>query len=136
MQVEPKPGWRKHHTPVPNLNVMSCCGRDALLHSQSVSKALLSCWFNSLCTFSFILRRELGLLKELWDMITMVESRMAAWRTTPWREIHVENMEQECKHFSKDIRSLDKEVRGGRAEDGVDAYLTHLTGRKDKAGKG
>lgn len=52
----------------------------------------------------------MGLLKELWDMITVVESSMAAWRTTPWREIHVEDMELECKRFSKDIRGLDKEV--------------------------
>lgn len=44
-------------------------------------------------------------------MITMVESSMAAWRTTPWREINVEDMELECKRFSKDIRGLDKEVR-------------------------
>ncbi len=57
------------------------------------------------------LRREVGLLKELWDMITVVESSMAAWRTTAWREIHVEDMELECKRFSKDIRGLDKEVR-------------------------
>ena len=56
------------------------------------------------------LRREVGLLKELWDMITVVESCMAAWRMTPWREIHVEDMELECKRFSKDIRGLDKEV--------------------------
>ena len=52
----------------------------------------------------------MGLLKELWDMITVVESCMAAWRMTPWREIHVEDMELECKRFSKDIRGLDKEV--------------------------
>lgn len=57
-------------------------------------------------------RREVGLLKELWDMITVVEANMAAWRTTPWREIQVEDLELECKRLSKDIRSLDKEVRG------------------------
>lgn len=44
-------------------------------------------------------------------MITVVEASMAAWRTTRWREIHVEDMELECKRFSKDIRGLDKEVR-------------------------
>lgn len=59
----------------------------------------------------------MGLLKELWDMITVVESSMAAWRTTPWRDIHVEEMELECKRFSKDIRALDKEVREGREEE-------------------
>lgn len=53
----------------------------------------------------------MGLLKELWDMIGVVEACMATWRTTRWREINVEDMELECKRFSKDIRGLDKEVR-------------------------
>lgn len=53
----------------------------------------------------------MGLLKELWDMITVVESSMAEWKTTPWGDIHVEDMEVECKRFSKDIRGMDKEVR-------------------------
>lgn len=55
-------------------------------------------------------------MKELWDMITLVESSMAAWRTTPWREINVEDMEHECKRFSKDIRGLDKEVRSSLSQ--------------------
>lgn len=54
----------------------------------------------------------MGLLKELWDMIAVVDSTMVAWRTTPWRDINVEDMELECKRFNKDIRALDKEVRG------------------------
>uniref|UniRef100_A0A4W6G4C0 Dynein axonemal heavy chain 17 n=1 Tax=Lates calcarifer TaxID=8187 RepID=A0A4W6G4C0_LATCA len=68
------------------------------------------------------LKREVCLLKELWDMITVVESSMASWRTTPWREIHVEDMELECKRFSKDIRALDKEVWGENEEDTWEAY--------------
>uniref|UniRef100_A0A3Q3NPA1 Dynein heavy chain 9, axonemal-like n=1 Tax=Labrus bergylta TaxID=56723 RepID=A0A3Q3NPA1_9LABR len=71
-------------------------------------------------------RREVGLLKELWDMITVVESCMAAWRTTPWREIHVEDMELECKRFSKDIRGLDKEVRAWDAFTGLDSRVKNL----------
>lgn len=66
---------------------------------------------STLCSVSFS-RHEVVLLKELWDMITMVESTMTAWRTTSWREINVEDMELECKRFSKEIRILDKEVRG------------------------
>ncbi|XP_044194722.1 dynein heavy chain 9, axonemal isoform X6 [Thunnus albacares] len=71
-------------------------------------------------------RREVGLLKELWDMITVVESSMAAWKTTPWREIHVEGMELECKRFSKDIRGLDKEVRAWEAFTGLDSRVKNL----------
>lgn len=43
-------------------------------------------------------------------MITMVESSIAEWSTTPWREINVEDMELHCKQFAKDIKVLDKEV--------------------------
>ncbi|XP_061561508.1 dynein heavy chain 9, axonemal isoform X3 [Phycodurus eques] len=71
-------------------------------------------------------RREVGLLKELWDMITVVESSIAAWKMTPWREIHVEDMELECKHFSKDIRGLDKEVRAWEAFRGLDNRVKNL----------
>lgn len=47
-------------------------------------------------------------------MITMVESSMAAWSTTPWRKINVEDIELQCKGFAKDIRVLDKEVKEER----------------------
>ncbi|XP_077407169.1 dynein axonemal heavy chain 9 isoform X2 [Vanacampus margaritifer] len=71
-------------------------------------------------------RREVGLLKELWDMITVVESSMAEWKMTPWREIHVEDMELECKRFSKDIRGLDKEMRAWEAFTGLDSRVKNL----------
>ncbi|XP_030610318.1 dynein axonemal heavy chain 9 isoform X3 [Archocentrus centrarchus] len=71
-------------------------------------------------------RREVVLLKELWDMITMVESSMTAWRTTSWREINVEDMELECKRFSKEIRLLDKEVRVWEAFTGLDSRVKNL----------
>lgn len=48
-------------------------------------------------------------------MITMVESSIAAWSTTPWREINVEDMELHCKQFAKDIKVLDKEVSEERS---------------------
>ncbi|XP_028263973.1 dynein axonemal heavy chain 9 isoform X2 [Parambassis ranga] len=71
-------------------------------------------------------RREVGLLKELWDMINVVESSMAAWKTTKWREIQVEDMELECKRFSKEIRGQDKEVRAWDAFTGLDSRVKNL----------
>ncbi|XP_029978186.1 dynein axonemal heavy chain 9 [Sphaeramia orbicularis] len=71
-------------------------------------------------------RRETVLLKELWAMIDVVCSSMAAWETTPWREIHVEDMELECKRFSKEIRGLDKEVRAWNAFTGLDSKVKNL----------
>ena len=46
-------------------------------------------------------RREVGMLKNLWDMVTLVQSSFSAWNTTLWRDINVENMEIDCKKFVK-----------------------------------
>lgn len=86
------------------------------MHSQYLKSFTFRAGFTHYVHSPASPRREVGLLKELWDMITMVESSMAAWRTTPWREINVEDMELECKRFSKEIRGLDKEVRGQSGE--------------------
>ena len=46
-------------------------------------------------------RREIGLLKGLWDMILIIQSSFADWNTTLWKDINVENMEMDCKRFVK-----------------------------------
>ncbi|KAL0984038.1 hypothetical protein UPYG_G00136240 [Umbra pygmaea] len=71
-------------------------------------------------------RREVGLLKQLWDMIGRVDSSISAWTTTLWENINVEEMELECKRFSKDIRALDKEVRSWDAFLGLDGRVKNL----------
>lgn len=71
-------------------------------------------------------QKEVRLLKELWDMITLVTSSMDDWQTTKWREINVENMDLECKKFAKDIRSLDKEMRAWDAFTGLDNQVKNI----------
>ncbi|KAF6202116.1 hypothetical protein GE061_004514 [Apolygus lucorum] len=56
-------------------------------------------------------RRELKMLKQLWDYVYIVQTSIEDWKTTPWREVDVENMDIECKKFAKDIRALDKEMK-------------------------
>ncbi|XP_062567134.1 dynein beta chain, ciliary-like [Saccostrea cucullata] len=56
-------------------------------------------------------RKEIKLLKTLWDYIIMVQSSIDDWKTTFWKEINVEQMDMDCKKFAKDIRGLDKEMR-------------------------
>uniref|UniRef100_A0A7M4EWH0 Dynein axonemal heavy chain 9 n=1 Tax=Crocodylus porosus TaxID=8502 RepID=A0A7M4EWH0_CROPO len=65
-------------------------------------------------------RKEVCLLKELWDMISVVDSSINDWQTTKWKDINVENMDIECKKFAKDIRNLDKEMRAWDAFVGLD----------------
>ena len=50
-------------------------------------------------------RKELCMLKCLWDMISLVQSTIKVWNTTLWKDINVENMELECKKFVK-VRAL------------------------------
>uniref|UniRef100_A0A8C5WIH4 Dynein axonemal heavy chain 17 n=1 Tax=Leptobrachium leishanense TaxID=445787 RepID=A0A8C5WIH4_9ANUR len=71
-------------------------------------------------------RKEVCLLKELWDMITLVTSSMNDWQTTRWREINVDNMDLECKRFAKDIRNLDKEMRAWDAFVGLDNQVKNI----------
>uniref|UniRef100_A0A4X2LFE0 Dynein axonemal heavy chain 17 n=1 Tax=Vombatus ursinus TaxID=29139 RepID=A0A4X2LFE0_VOMUR len=65
-------------------------------------------------------RKEICLLKELWDMIDLVNSSISNWKVTKWRNINVENMDLECKNFAKQIRKLDKELRAWDAFIGLD----------------
>ncbi|XP_062976517.1 dynein axonemal heavy chain 9 [Elgaria multicarinata webbii] len=71
-------------------------------------------------------RKEVCILKELWDMISVVTSSMNDWETTKWKGINVENMELECKKFAKDTRSLDKEMRAWDAFSGLDNRVKNI----------
>ncbi|KAG5306381.1 DYHC protein, partial [Pseudoatta argentina] len=56
-------------------------------------------------------RRDLKLLKNLWDYVNIITSSLDEWKTTFWKKIDVEGMEQECKRFIRELRQLDKETR-------------------------
>uniref|UniRef100_A0A8C6JKW0 Dynein axonemal heavy chain 17 n=1 Tax=Melopsittacus undulatus TaxID=13146 RepID=A0A8C6JKW0_MELUD len=71
-------------------------------------------------------RKELCLLKELWDMISLVNSSLADWQTTKWVDINVEKMNLECKKFAREIRNLDKEMRAWDAFTGLDSKVKNM----------
>ena len=71
-------------------------------------------------------RKEICMLKTLWDQIELVKSSFADWNTTLWSDINVENMEIDCKKFVKDIRTLDKEIRAWDAFSGLDATVKNM----------
>lgn len=57
-------------------------------------------------------RKELKQVKQLWDYVNVVRSWIDEWKKTPWKKIDVENMEMECKKFGKELRQMDKELKG------------------------
>jgi len=71
-------------------------------------------------------RRELFMLKQLWDYIIIVHSSIDDWKTTPWLEINIDNMNEDCKKFAKEIRLLDKEMRAWDAYTGVEATVKNM----------
>ncbi|KAM7035687.1 dynein axonemal heavy chain 17 [Acridotheres tristis] len=71
-------------------------------------------------------RKELRLLKELWDMVTLVNLNIATWKTTRWADLNVEDMDIECKKYAKDIRGLDKEVKSWDAFTGLDSSMKNM----------
>ncbi|NXY74435.1 DYH9 protein, partial [Glareola pratincola] len=71
-------------------------------------------------------RKELCLLKELWDTISLVNTSLDDWQTTKWVDINVENMDLECKRFAREIRNLDKEVRAWDAFTGLDSKVKNM----------
>ncbi|NXA28829.1 DYH17 protein, partial [Ibidorhyncha struthersii] len=73
-----------------------------------------------------VCHREVRLLKELWDMIILVNTNIDDWKTTRWKDINVEQMDIDCKKFAKDIRSLDKEMRSWDAFTGLDNSVKNM----------
>ncbi|KAM6403695.1 dynein axonemal heavy chain 17 [Rhynochetos jubatus] len=70
--------------------------------------------------------REVRLLKELWNMIVLVNTSIGTWKTTKWKDIDVEQMEADCKRFAKDIQSLDKEMRSWDAFTGLENSVRNV----------
>ncbi|XP_071446269.1 dynein beta chain, ciliary-like [Hetaerina americana] len=71
-------------------------------------------------------RKEVVLLKQLWDYVTIVEACINDWKTTPWKKIDVESMDIECKKFGKEIRGFDKEMRSWDLYVNLDATVKNM----------
>ncbi|NXN96056.1 DYH9 protein, partial [Rhinopomastus cyanomelas] len=71
-------------------------------------------------------RKDLCLLKQLWDMISLVNTSLDDWQTTRWVDINVENMDLQCRKFAREIRNLDKEMRAWDAFTGLDSKVKNM----------
>ena len=71
-------------------------------------------------------RKEVKLLKSLWDYVYIVRSTFEDWKKTKWREINADSMDVECKKFAKEIRGLDKEMRAWDAYNGVEGDVKNM----------
>jgi hypothetical protein len=49
-------------------------------------------------------RREVRLLKQLWDYSAVIQSQSREWTKTLWAGVNIENMDNDCKFFLKELR--------------------------------
>lgn len=65
-------------------------------------------------------------LQQLWDFVNVIESCVGNWKKTAWKRLDVEEIEQQCKRFSKDIRSLGKLIRSWQPFIYIEKMLRNL----------
>lgn len=56
----------------------------------------------------------------------MIESCVGNWKKTAWKRLDVEEIEQQCKRFSKDIRALGKLIRAWQPFIYIEKVLRNL----------
>jgi len=70
-----------------------------------------------------VCRRELAMIKQLWDYILSVHSCIDDWKTMTWHDLNIDILNEDCKKFAKDVRLLDKEMRAWDAYSGIEATV-------------
>ncbi|XP_061771898.1 dynein axonemal heavy chain 11 [Nerophis ophidion] len=71
-------------------------------------------------------KRDIVVLKELWDIVVFVHTNVENWTKSKWRQINVEQMDAELRGFATDMRKLDKEARMWDVYSGLDFYVKNL----------
>lgn len=71
-------------------------------------------------------RRDIGNLKCVWDVVGLVSFMFAEWRTTLWNDIDTDAMENRCRDISKEIRRMDKEIKGWDVFSGLDQMVKDM----------
>ncbi|KAJ3096963.1 hypothetical protein HDU97_005410 [Phlyctochytrium planicorne] len=71
-------------------------------------------------------RRDIGMLKSVWDVVSLVTFMFEEWRTTLWTEIDTDFMENRCRDLAKELRRMDKEIKGWDVYNGLDQMVKDM----------
>ena len=74
----------------------------------------------------FSMRKDLIITKNLWDVISVVQTTLDEWQKTLWADINTGAMEEEAKALAKAIKTLDKRLRTFNAFEGIDTFLKNF----------
>ena len=70
--------------------------------------------------------KETRMLKELWDMISMVVDTFTLWKRTKWDDIDVEYLGDQCKILSKQIKGMNKNLKNWPAFKGLEDSVKNM----------
>jgi dynein heavy chain len=67
-------------------------------------------------------------LKQLWDLIYLIRSRIDEWTKTPWKQVNIELIDQELRqtYLNKELRLLTKECNQWNAYQGIEKDIKNL----------
>jgi dynein heavy chain len=67
-------------------------------------------------------------LKQLWDLIYLIRSRIDEWTKTPWKQVNIELIDQELRqtYLNKELRLLSKECNQWNAYYGIEKDVKNL----------
>ncbi|CAF3576543.1 unnamed protein product [Rotaria sordida] len=73
-------------------------------------------------------RKEMRPLKQLWDLIYLIRSRIDEWTKTPWKQVNIELIDQELRqtYLNKELRLLAKECNQWNAYHGIEKDVKNL----------
>jgi dynein heavy chain len=71
-------------------------------------------------------RRDVGMLKTVWDVVGLVSHMFQEWKGTLWTDIDTDAMENRCRELSKELRKMDKEIKGWDVYTGLDQMVKDM----------
>ncbi|KNC98871.1 dynein beta chain, flagellar outer arm [Spizellomyces punctatus DAOM BR117] len=71
-------------------------------------------------------RRDIGMLKSVWDVVSLVTLMFEEWRTTLWTAIDTDAMETRCRDLTKELRRMDKEIKAWDVYSGLDQMVKDM----------
>ena len=71
-------------------------------------------------------RRDVGMLKIIWDLVGLVNYMFEEWRSTLWNDIDTDAMENRCRELAKELRKMDKEIKGWDVYTGLDQMVKDM----------
>jgi dynein heavy chain len=71
-------------------------------------------------------RKNVKMLKNIWDFYYAVTSCIDDWKKTAWKKIDVDDMENECKRFQKEMRNFEREVKSLKPYEETEMSIKNL----------